>query len=219
MAKKICFSNSTSEEKQNSNAPTDIKRNSTSDDNVLAKWLPSTVLEQLLDKPLNIPATWNQNHSVNNSKVLIYCQILTVNREDIITPVLGKTVTVSQQGLIQLHYLGVTIKTDLLNHSTNLESVSQMCELIKTYNEKKMCLGVKINDNTNYLKLSTIRMDTTNRWRHDLCTYVIDDGVLCKKCRNINQMLANKKFLQSLTPISKQKQLPVPILVTPSKKN
>lgn len=64
-----------------------------------------------------------------------------------ITPILGKSVTVNEQALFQLHYLGIAIHFEQYDQPKEIKNSTQLSEVIKTSDEKNMCQGVKINEN------------------------------------------------------------------------
>lgn len=157
-----------------------ISDNPTTDSDDLAHELPNDLFCKIFSMSQSqlMPPGWNKIVPINQPNHIIFCQVLSIKSKDdnLLTPAFGKMVTLTNQALVELSYLGRPLNIDSFEQNKLLTSQIQLINIIEMFDKKSMCRGVNINKNVH--KTSTIFEDISGNWRHIRCKMFVDGGNL-----------------------------------------
>ncbi|XP_046383550.1 uncharacterized protein LOC124154085 [Ischnura elegans] len=146
-----------------------------------------SVFEMLLvdENILPLPATWARIIPFFGPKVIVYTQLITINKENVIKPVIYKEVCVLESGCVTCSVIGCQLKKELFRLPEGpLESCKQLENILVRLDALEVCEGITERGSVESER-KVCYLDCMGKWRHKNCLIARAADLTCAVCYSV----------------------------------
>ncbi|XP_046383553.1 uncharacterized protein LOC124154086 isoform X2 [Ischnura elegans] len=146
-----------------------------------------SVFEMLLvdENILPLPVTWSRNIPLFGPKVIVYTQLITINKENVIKPVIYKELCVLESGCVTCSVIGCQLKKELFRLPEGpLESCKQLENILVRLDALEVCEGITGRGSMESDR-NVCYLDCMGKWRHKNCLIARAADLTCAVCYSV----------------------------------